>query len=193
MSSVSAGFEDRRYALVALAAQRERAMRSRALLVLGGLAVVAALVALGLGLLAQRRAGAALSAENRRALSVITVADQLRLLDQRDTSGTDALVGEPITNLYSRVQELARRAGLVSDIRLPGETQVGQGSGVRRMAYRYLTNDPSLEHIMRWVSLVTTEIPQMHVRSIKLSPLAGGWSIEVSFSRWERTQRTETR
>ncbi|MDX9911934.1 MAG: hypothetical protein RBS39_08895 [Phycisphaerales bacterium] len=193
MSTLGANFEERRYALVALAAQRERASRSRGLLVIAVLAILGATIALGLGLLAQQRAGNALTRENRKALNILTLTEQLRQLDQRDTSETDALVGEPIANLYSRVQELARRAGLKNEIRLPGETQVGQGAGVRRLAYRYTTNDPSLENLLHWIDLVIREIPQMQVRSIKLAPLAGGWSLEVAFSRWERTQRTETR
>jgi hypothetical protein len=104
-------------------------------------------------------------------------------VQERDAPGLG--LGERMPNLLSRMENLAREAGLKNTPANP-QTSPDARPGIVVTTYSYRTvKDASLAALMEWVRKAT-EIPGMEVTELKLKAEATEWSVDVTFRRWER-------
>lgn len=183
--------EDDRYDLAQRAAMAVRAARPTGPLVIGGLALVVAIVAL-LWVSAQRgQALRRLAAEQRRMEEIVSIEQSfaaVKTLQSRGASG----VNTPISDIYSRIEQAAISVGLDKPS-LPTDSAVPQNGVIdRRLTYTVRT--PELDKVLRWIELAMQRVPGLEVNDIKLSieqvqrnqQQGGQWTVVVVLARWER-------
>lgn len=185
--------EDDRYELAARAEAGSRANRPTHLVTLGLVVLCVSLCAAVLGWSADARAAGDLGKRSRELALIKDRAGRLADLNaQAATAGAEDL-NRPIPDMLSRLQSLAREAGLTVLPEVP-RTETESFTDARRVNYRYSVRDrsqlrdPSLEKMLAWVSLVVERIPGMHVRQIALTPAANAWTMEITFARFERLE-----
>jgi len=110
-------------------------------------------------------------------------------LDQQEREGGPggaSGVGRPITDLYSRMEQLATRAGIKDKPQPPRPSESTRGA-VKVVEYNYSNvKDPSLKALLEWARLATAEIPGMEVYGLTLKPDPNNWNLTITFRRWER-------
>ena len=185
--------EDDRYQLAARADAGTRANRPTHLVALALVVLFVALLAALVGWRSDASASNELERRAREMAQISERADRLAQLAAQLANAGDAELNQPIPDMLSRLQNLAREAGLDTLPDVP-RTDNEAFDNARRVNYRYdarsrnQVRDASLEKLLTWVNLVTERIPGVHVRQISLTPQANAWSMEVTFARYERLE-----
>lgn len=197
MSTLPGGFspspDDARLELTMAAMRAERRNRPRMLLVLAALILVAAVVNLLWTFTKRATADAGLSRVSASLANVKIVVDQLKTLEEKRLSPKYAIDNDMDGKLMRFASETI---GLTRP-----EIQVRPGSsGVKGFTKRLYPGtiteaDPAM--LLRWVSEATDgRLPQfagLEVETLTLKPgrtlESGkvGWTLTVTFRRWERT------
>lgn len=186
--------DDDRYQLAARAEAGTRANRPTHLVLLAGVVLIASVLGAAYGYRADRTAAKQLERTSTELALIKDRSERLATLvaETSDPNATD--LNGPIPEIFSRLGNLAREAGLETIPAVP-QTDNESFANARRVNYKYENGrgrvpirDPSLEKMLTWVSLVTERIPGMHVRHISLTPQANSWMMEVTFARFERLE-----
>lgn len=186
--------EETRLSAAAAAARAERRNRPRHLLLLAIALLVFAAALLGWSMLSRSAAAAAFKTEQERAQQIVTKIDQLQAIqDEADSAGATPREGESIHNRLSRFQELGEQAGLKNPPSVPqgknsDRTAVG-GFVQRRLTYA--VRDESLDNLLAWMRMAVEDIHGLEVQSVRLTPEANQWSLNVVFSRAERASTAQ--
>jgi hypothetical protein len=181
--------DEARFELAAAAAGRARRNRPTALLVFAGLALVVSLVGAAWGFSARATARAAFTREQHDNAEVQQLTAEWARLDKAEHEAGDTGVGKPLSDLYSRIQTMARNAGMKETTMTPrtptNETRPG---GLTVTTYPYADiKDPELKALMQWMANATSDIPGLELYEVKLSPDANNWTLGVTFRRWTKT------
>lgn len=185
--------EDDRYQLAARADAGTRANRPTHFVAIALVVLFVALLGLLIGWRADASASNELTRRSREMAQITERADRLAELTAQLANAGNAELNRPIPDMLSRLQNLAREAGLATLPDVPRSDNEAFDTA-RRVNYRYdarsrnQVRDASLEKLLTWVNLVTERIPGMHVRQISLTPQANAWSMEVTFARYERLE-----
>lgn len=181
---------DRRFELAVRASRQERANRPTLLLVLAGVVLAGSLVYLAWAALASLRAERALAAEIRNTDNVLRMTAELKALEQAGKERGRSGVGDPIPDIFSRIQAAARDAGMATELRAPRQTSDPRPgmAGVVGKRFEYANvQEESLESILIWIDRATRAVPGLEVHTIALKPEPRAWTVRVVFRRWERT------
>lgn len=176
--------DDARYALSAEADAIGRANKPQHLLVIAGIVFVVVSGIAGWAWNQRASAERALEQAERKRDKIGAMVAQLELLEVESLTRPEDEAGRPISDLFSRIESMAQRAGLESRIQIPTVRNESNGDAVRRR-YPYRLSDPSLGNLLSWVAMVEQEIPGMQVYRLSLDPTRNGWTINVTFSRVE--------
>lgn len=183
--------DEARFELALAASGRERANRPRALVVGAVLALVLALLAAVWGLSSRRAARASLRAAQAEQVQVDEMLkewDTLERLEREGGPGGAAGIGKPIDGLYSKMEQLATRAG-IKDKPQPPRPIENNRPPLKIIEYNYTNvKDASLKALLEWPRLASAEIPGMEVYGLTLKPDPINWTLNVTFRRWERAQ-----
>ena len=182
---------DDRYA--AAAASRISASRNRptGLIWAGAAAVLAASIALVITMNGHAAAQDSLSDARSRLTRVTETIEDIayyRALAETDRPDTGELHVVSRELPLSRIESLARRAGLESEVAVPNSrsTQVDERRGIFRVTYPYTVEDRSLPNLLEWTRLVTEEIEAMRVGQVTLTPKRDRWELRIDFARYEQ-------
>lgn len=180
--------DDERYVQAMSAAASERRNRPKHLLLIPLLLFCVAGLVLAFALFSRETARLRLEQQEMRYDRLVAGVVQLRELNlkSRDSDGQNSL-GEPITDLLSRMETYSTRAGLQEKPRVPQQRRDSTKGAVRqRYIYTNLT-DRSLPALLEWLRISQDNVPGLFVYSITLRPVPSrGWSMDVTFARWER-------
>jgi len=185
--------EDDRYQLAGRAEASTRANRPTHLVAIALVVLAVAVLGVLVGWRSDSSASRELSRRSAELAQINERADRLTELTAQLANTSNAELNRPIPDMLSRLQNLAREAGLATLPDVP-RTDNEAFDNARRVNYRYdarsrnQVRDASLEKLLTWVNLVTERIPGMHVRQISLTPQANAWSMEVTFARYERLE-----
>ncbi|MEO1512774.1 MAG: hypothetical protein AAFU70_11930 [Planctomycetota bacterium] len=91
---------------------------------------------------------------------------------------------------FSVIEQIARETGIDQRLAIPQGRRfnVSGAPGVSLVSYGYTINDGSLESLLNFVRRVDDELTGMAVRSIEITPREAGWTLEVTFQRYERNR-----
>lgn len=178
---------DDRFAIASSASSTERVNRPRHLVLLAVLVLIGAFIYLAAALSDRASAIRAMKRQQRDAEKIIATAEELAVFDERAASDPASAFGAPIPMMLSRLEELAKEAGLtqaLSHRRGPGETK----GGATMYRYPYEIRDPNLESVMLWLQKCVEGIPGLEVQSLRIRPEPQSWYVSVTLTRWERSQ-----
>lgn len=184
---------DARFELASLAARRERANRPTLWLVAAGALLVAMLAYLAVAFVQSVNAEKALRKEIATTQDVLRMADELRTLDRAAKDRGKAGVGEPIPDMFSRIQTAARDAGMATDLGAPRSTNEPRSSVPNVIGKRFEysnVHEESLESVLSWIDRSTRSVPGLELHTLTLKPEPRSWQVRVVFRRWERTGGT---
>ncbi|MEL7472355.1 MAG: type II secretion system protein GspM [Planctomycetota bacterium] len=178
--------EDDRFALAARADATERTNRPRWLI---GVAGVLLAIAMAYLLFAFGARGAAENSRRQAASQVRTIKgllQQIEALESAEPSANAAVpIGERLPDLLSRMESIARRAGLTDALPIPRETPSENGA-LRSVKYEYTMRDPRIAPLLRFVEYAQADVPALRVQSILIKPNRDRWEMTVAFLRWDR-------
>lgn len=179
---------DERFDVASAAAQAERENRPRHLVLLATVLFAASLIFLSVEASERGAARRQLKSRVVEAERIETMAMEIkRLDDQLAQNAAGSGVGVPMPDVLSRLENFASEAGMrdpLSHRRGPGRNE----GGATLYTYPYELRDPSLEHVMTWLQKSVDGIPGLEVQSIRIRPEIASWSVNVTLSRWERSQ-----
>lgn len=182
--------DEARYELTMAAAARARANRPSALVAGAVVLLILAVVAMAWGLVARARAMSDLrAAQSEQARVEGLVGEWTALVDaERTQAGGKVGLGARISDLYTRMEQYATRAGLAKRPDTPRENPTTRpNTNIRVIEYSYTNvKDPSLKALLEWVRIATAEVPGLEVYGITLKPDPNNWTMNVTFRRWER-------
>lgn len=181
---------DARFDLAMAAARAERANRPTYLLIGAAALLIVALAALLWSWQAKSAAESKLATEMALGQQFVDAAQRLRELEVTPKSGPSA--SEPIPDMGSRMQAAAVRAGMAKDaasklLPIPSRDSTRSGNAVRKKFQYNNVREATLEPLVSWLSSATEEVPGLKVYSLTLKPDATGWTMNVTFTRWERS------
>lgn len=172
--------------VAAVASAAERSNRPVALVVLAGLVFVIACAVLGVS--ATRQAAASAEVDRREA-----ELEEMRglVIEYFANEGSgDEIDDLPPTGqgILSRIEELARDAGIEGDLGLAGAGTDRVTDGVVLARGTYSLRHDNLTEIMDWVGRVERSIQGVQVRRLSLRPQPRNstWQFEIRFERYER-------
>lgn len=171
------------------AGRSERSNKPTILLLLAVACLVGAFIFLLSSLSRLSEARDTLASRRENAENMVLLAAQLRQIREFASEGT-ALVQDPDPQMLSRLAQIGTSAGLADPLPIPTKPKAVESreKTAQRVKWVYRISDPALSSIMRFVSQVERDIPGMKVHSIKITPSTDKWSVEVTFSRVERTE-----
>jgi hypothetical protein len=177
--------DEGRFELAMAAAAQEKRNRPAALVVVSGVVLAASLV-FAVWSITSRSAA---DADRQKALGDQRAVEQLAKdwqelsKQEREGPGVGGL-GEKLANPFSRMETLARDAGLKATPANP-QTKTDRPPGIVVTEYSYRgVKDASLPALMEWVRLATTL--GMEVTGLTLKNGPTDWTMDVTFRRWER-------
>lgn len=171
------------------AGRTERANRPTMLLLLAGVGLAGGFIFLLSAISGLSDARAALASRRENAEQMVLLAAQLKQM--REFSGESAtLVQEPDPQMLSRIAQIASSAGLSKALPIPTRPAPvkSRDGSVQRVKLLYRITDPSLSAVLGFVSQAERDVPGIKVHSIKITPNAEQWSVEVTLSRVERVE-----
>lgn len=184
---------DARFELASAAMRRERANRPTTWLVAAALVLVAVLIYLAVAFYKSVNAEKALAREITTTRDVLRMTSEIHALAATATERGRAGIGEPIPDLFSRLQAAARDAGMSTDLGAP-RTSNDRPSGmpnVNGKRYEYANvHEESLESVLTWIERSTRSVPGLELHTLALKPEPRSWQVRVVFRRWERTGGT---
>jgi len=183
---------DVRFTMAMSAARAERANRPTYLLIGAAVLLMVALAALLWSWQARSVAESKLSTELALGQQFVEAAQRLGDVNATPKSGPSA--SEPIADLGSRMQALATRARIAKEtvtklIAPASRENVRSGSAIRRKFQYTNVREPTLEPLINWLSFAVDEIPGLKVYSLTIKPDPTGWIMNVTFTRWERSDK----
>lgn len=184
MSQQSPISEDVRDELAELALATERRNRSRGLIALGAVALLAAGAAVAWAWTQREAAARELRREQARLEQVRGIERGFEALEQRRATGRLA-VQQPMTNMLGLIKQAANESGLNLP-ETPNEESPTREGGVTERRLRYSTRSESVEPLIRWLDRAPELVPGLMVWSVRLRPVGSGWTLDVTFLRWER-------
>ncbi|MFK7882896.1 MAG: hypothetical protein AB8F26_01780 [Phycisphaerales bacterium] len=188
--------EDDRYELAARAEAGARSNRPTHLVLIGAVILFVSVMGVAFAWRSDTKAAKSLERSTTQLTLIKDRAERLATLEAQASDPESQDLNGPIPEILSRLENLAREAGLEAIPTVPIQDNDGY-QDARRVSYVYKNGrgrqqtsirDPSLEKMLTWVSLVTERIPGMHVRHISLTPQANAWMLEVTFARFERLE-----
>ncbi|MDX2130861.1 MAG: hypothetical protein SFY69_02265 [Planctomycetota bacterium] len=181
--------EERRLLLASVAARAERSNQPRHVVLLAGLVLAGAVLALVLGWSSFAAARSKLRTQQDTAGRVVETAARLQALRSAgpDTSSPRASdAGQQVLGLIERA---GREAGLRDRVVAPRTRESSSpGSSAVRYEWTYDVRDPSLDAILNWIARVREQAPSLEVFSFKVRPEQQVWFVTVRFTRWERAE-----
>lgn len=177
--------DDLRYELADAARSAESANRPKALLALATLLFALAGVALVVTLRQLESAKGQYEAQQGYQQRIADLKIQYARAEALKSSG-QAEHGEPISDLFSRIETAAHSVGLSQTPKIPRIQSATIGTAIRN-EYPYQMQDPSLQNLLAWVEACRRDVPGLEVTSLKITPAAKHWNFEVKFVRWERS------
>lgn len=179
---------DERFAIASAASASERENRPRHLVLLAAVAFAASLVYLSVQASERATAKRQLKSRVAEVERVEGMAAEIQRLDEQiAANAVGSGVGVPMPDVLSRLEGFATEAGLkdpLSHRRGPGRPE----GGATLYTYPYEVRDPSLEAVMTWLQKSVEGIPGLEVQSVRIRPEPTAWSVQVTLSRWERSQ-----
>lgn len=176
--------EEDRYELAAAANAAERSNRPLALLVFAIVLVGASFLFMLFSMGSRAAASTDVANQRLRLSEVQRYAAQIESLRARADEGGPGAGATPIPNILSSFRQYGLEAGI--DPGLPDESREVQ-PGMQRLEYAFDIKSPDLAPALRFIRLAQDRIPGLETRQIRVRPLANDWHVEVTFSRWERT------
>ncbi len=186
---MSAFTEDQREEFADAALAAERRNRSRGLVVLGVVAMVIGLSALGWAWSVRSGAASELDRERSRLERVRSLAVGFEAMERRAADGRLA-VQRRDPRMFSTIKQAAVEAGLENAPEIPNrDPQTTRDGGVteRRIEYNNVRSD-SIGPLIEWVDLACHRVPGLTVYEIVLEPRGQQWFLSVTFIRWEREE-----
>ncbi len=184
--------DDDRYELASIAQNQQRLNYPQHLILIGIMLVVVSIVALVVGW--QSRSGAQKNniKQANDLVAIESTISQIIALEQAQESNPDQDLLQPIPDMFSRLERYATQAQLESKLVLPkGNSQSRSrpiaGNATQKI-YPYTIKDPSLEHLLDWIEISTSQIPGLEVRDIEIEPAKNDWTMKVTLSRYERNE-----
>ena len=179
---------DERFEIASAASQAERENRPRHLVLLATVLLAASMIYLSVEASERATARRHLKSRLSEAERIEQMALELERLDNEvEENSAGSGVGTPMPNVLSELEDFAAEAGLRDELshrRGPGRPE----GGATLYTYPYELRDPSLENVMTWLQLSVDGIPGLEVQSIRIRPEVASWSVNVTLSRWERSQ-----
>jgi hypothetical protein len=179
---------DERFAIASVASASERENRPRHLVLLAAVVFAASLVYLSVQASERSTAKRQLKGRIAEVDRVEGMATEIKRLDEQiAANAAGSGVGVPMPDVLSRLEGFATEAGLkdpLSHRRGPGRNE----GGATLYTYPYEVRDPSLESVMTWLQKSVEGIPGLEVQSVRIRPEPTAWSVQVTLSRWERSQ-----
>jgi len=179
---------DDRYELASRAQNQQRLNYPKHLIFVGVLLVVVSIIVLVLAW--QSRAGAQTS-NTRRAYELTQIEAliaNIQTLEQSQSTETSQDQFQPIPDILSKFKQYARQAKLSTELGLPNQPKSRLMGNARLMTYPYAIRDPSLEHLLDFVKITTSQIPGLEVTDMMIKPGKQDWLLTITLSRYERTQ-----
>lgn len=190
MSTLDAGgtrlTPDDRYELATRAQSQQRLNSPRHLIMLGLMLLVIALIVLVAAWQTQRSAidkNAKAARDLVKVENLITEIQGLKLAQQQ--SGQEDIF-QPLPDILSQLQGLARRAEFENELGLPRNPGSRPEGNAILKTYPYTVRDASLVHLLDWVRLAEDEIPGLEVRELSIQPSNQNWTMSVVLARYER-------
>jgi hypothetical protein len=124
-----------------------------------------------------------------KAKEITLAAAKLRGLMEAEAAGNGVRASQPMSQLLSVIEAAGARAGLKKQ--LPVGSRVPQprnAEGWQQVKLTYAVRDESLAAVMKWIDLAQEEVEGLAVSAIKIRPEANEWSVNVTFSRWEKAE-----
>jgi type II secretory pathway component PulM len=185
--------EEEQIELAASAARAERAARPRHLLVLAGLLLVAALIAL---IVSSTRLTAARSSLKFQMQLADSMSEEVASLEQlRAAAATASDAGnDELLTIRSKISQAATAAGIPNTQNLTPENDARanpQRPGVNSVQrlFKYTVQCEELPPLLDWMNRAPTQVPGLEVYQVKLTPRPTDWQLQVTFSRWERAKK----
>jgi len=202
--------DDDRYELAQRAAVAVRSARPAMPLILGGLALLIAVVSLLWASADRAESERRLASETRRLDRVVSIEQSFAALAARRAQGAIG-VQTPLPDLFSRIEQAAEAAGLEKPAFPRENNEVQQGVTDRRLTYTVRT--PELDKVLKWIDLSMERVPGLEVHDIRLTIDAaprpagraaaragrdarsdgeggtggsGSWTVVLTLARWER-------
>ena len=94
----------------------------------------------------------------------------------------------PVAQLLTRLEESGPAAGLANRLNVGSRAQGQRSPGWVQQKITYTVNDVSLEAILKWIGLAMQQVPGLRVASLNVRLVSNEWSVNVQFTRWERTE-----
>ncbi len=177
--------EELRYELAESSRLSEHRNQPKGWLVLATLLFLVAGIALMVTLSKREHALKEYRKQIDRLAKVENVKPQFDVIARQQQAGLpDAYA--PIPNILTRIELAATTARLNDALPPPTPTSKTAASGAIERQYKYVVNDPSLEHLLDWIDRAQESVPGLKVSALQLTPQANTWKIEVTFVRWER-------
>ncbi len=189
--TIGALSDEDRSELSGAAASAERAARPTHLLVLAGLLLVVAAVALLMSWTRLSSANRTLAFQMRLAEDMSADVAALKQLREASTSDGPTASDEVLT-IRSRISQAAVGAGIKNASNLTPESdranpQRAGTNSVQRL-FKYTVQDEELKALLEWLHKAPQQVPGLEVYQMKLTPRATDWQLQVTFSRWERAK-----
>jgi hypothetical protein len=167
------------------ASAQEKRNRPVALPLMAAVVLVASLIFAVYSLSARNEAMRARAKGMSDEVAVKQMAEEWDALLRQERDAPGLGLGDKMPNLLSRMENLAREAGLKATPANP-RTSPDSRPGIVVTTYSYAAvKDASLVALMEWVRKAT-EIPGMEVTELKLKAEPTDWTVDVTFRRWER-------
>jgi len=179
---------DDRYELAAKAQNQQRLNYPKHLIVLGGLLVFVSIVVL---VIAWQLRGSAIKANTRGIRDLAQIRqyiEEITMLGAAQENNPNQLEHEPIPDMLSQLKRFGTQAKLENEIGLPVRPKNTPQGNARKLTYPYTVRDPSLEHLLDWVKRSTQQIPGLEVTELTIKPGKQGWTLSVTFTRYERIE-----
>ncbi len=177
---------DDRYELATRAQNQQRNNSPRHLIMLGVLLLIISLIVLGV---AWQTRAAALNANQQMARDAVKVQNliaEIEALKLAQSLQTEEDIFQPLPDILSTLQSLARQAQFEVDLGLPRNPLSRPEGNAILKTYPYVVSDPSLEHLLDWIKLAQQQIPGLQVRELSIQPRNLNWTMSVVLARYER-------
>ncbi len=171
------------------ASRNERANRPVSWVVVAGVCLLVMLAWLLKSAAARMGADRDLARQRTTSGEMLQLVAELQQLEKAAAERGAAELGKPLPDMRTRIGRAATTAGMKTEPVPSTRTEGGQ-PGVVRQRLTYDVKDESLASIVSWLHGAVADVPGLEVYSVRLKPEPTQWSVNVVFTRWERTPGT---
>lgn len=183
--------DERRQDLAALSMRAQRANTPTHFVLVGLLAVAAALLYVVVAWRAYAAEAGQRDLQRTTAANVAATAGRLKaLIAAESDNGQGPGLAEGGQRIYGRIEQAGVEAGLKDRVPVPVATRSDrvQGTDINRVVRDYDIRDPNLGAIVDWIVRAGQAVPGLEVYSITVKPEAQAWYVRVRFTRHERAE-----